>query len=97
MQHYDALERFREKNPDAIIEETILNGEYFTVSRVTIHTGNGTIIGEGVSKRSGPQRGLPDEPSELGAIISLGRARKAAAIKLERHKTWVKLSDKLMG
>lgn len=97
MQHYEAFERFREKFPEAVTEETILKSEYFTVSKVTIKTTNGIIVGEGVSKRSGPARGLPDEPSELGTAISLGRARKAAAIKLSKHRNWVKLSDKLMA
>lgn len=95
------LEKTLEYFTDKVKEEVVFEGNVFTVARVTILP-NGDdgpkVIGEGVAKRSGPYKGLPDEPDPLlGKSIALGRARKAVALKLKKHKEWIKISHNLMG
>jgi hypothetical protein len=98
-----AYENFKVLTPGKVKEEIIFESEFFTVARVTIELpppeGFATpkmLVAEGVSKRSGEF--FVDKVNEdLRKEISLGRARKAMALKLVSKKPWVKIHNNLMG
>ena len=95
-----AFEAFKVKFPDALKEEIVAEGTYFTLARVSaIVKSDGRddlVIGEGLARRSGQQ--VPDSIDvELGRKISLGRATTACATKLACHKSWIKLRNLLMA
>jgi hypothetical protein len=89
---------FKNKNPEAVKEEIVVEGVYFTLARVTVELAdNGpikqgtTIIGEGIARRSGIGCKPDQEDYMLANSISLGRARIAAAFRLAAHKPWIKM------
>lgn len=92
------FEQFRGKFPEGIREEIVAEGTYFTLARVSaiINDSPGSIVGEGLARRSG--KIIPDENDPtLARNIALGRARVACAVKLANHKPWVKLRSLLMA
>ncbi len=91
-----AFEAFKSKFPEAIKEEIIAEGEYFTLARVSATLGKDVVIGEGLARRSGNKAIDPPNPWRAKEI-SIGRANTALATKLAYRKPWVKLRSHLMG
>jgi hypothetical protein len=92
----DKFYAFRMRFPDAIKEEILIEGTYFTLARVSAIFNSDLIIGEGLARRSGQV--APDSINpELGKNIALGRATVACAVKLANHKSWVKMRSLLMA
>lgn len=91
------FEQFKEKFPTAIQEEIVAEGVYFTLARVSATLNEGSIVGEGLARRSGGNGTQDEQNSVLAKSISLGRAKVACATKLALHKPWVKLRSLLMA
>jgi hypothetical protein len=91
---WNRYDDFTGKFPELVKEEIVFEGVFITVARVTLGDLN-PIIGEGISKRSGCV--VPDEPNGLGREIAMGRAQKAAALKLASKKRWIKIHDDMMA